>query len=125
MAIEWELDEARRLLTVKVKGSFPSLEENIEFLGDLIDREKIGPGVRALVDLTDAEGAPGFDDARMFIASLRRRKEDVPAKRAYVVSTDLHYGVQNMTVVMAEQAGFRARVFRDREEALQWLLQDD
>lgn len=122
MTIDWEFDRERRLLNLSVPGRWPDLEENFRFLANELPKETQDPSVRVLVDLRSVEGTPSESEIREFTHRLTERRGSVPTRRAYLVSDDAHYGIARMTATYAELGGLEARVFRQEDAALAWLL---
>ncbi|HEX2853771.1 MAG TPA: hypothetical protein VHO24_11075 [Opitutaceae bacterium] len=90
-------------------GHMEALQKNPAFNPDfsqVVDCRDIG--------LLDLKNDQLRDLAAQSIFSLR-------ARRAFVVSTELHFGMSRMFAAYRELAGQQVAVFKDMPSALQWL----
>ncbi len=85
--------------------------------------QEIAP-LRPQLRLWDLSG-PGWHLSSAELARLAdfaRERFPLPARVAFVVGSDLAYGLTRIHEAFREQPQLAFGVFRDREEALAWLL---
>jgi hypothetical protein len=122
--IGYEIDEERGLVVVLASGEVTRDEETRRFAALLAD-PRYRPGLHLLLDYR----------ARSSVASpseVHRMAEDLKGLRdllgdalcALVVSTDVAFGTGRMVAALTEGTFVPLRVFRDRDEALDWLRSD-
>jgi hypothetical protein len=77
-----------------------------------------------LFDLTrsDAFGDRPTDEVRAMAFFIASKATRFAARLAMVTSSDVAYGLMRLGAVVAESQGLAARVFRDEEAALAWLV---
>lgn len=129
MAVEYQIDVARRTVFVRLYGRLTS-EELFSFQRNVWSRPEVA-GFNELVDATDAE----FDIPSNVGTDLRALADlsaqtDTPRQSslAIVAASDLAYGLGRMyaTYRELESRGTRkVEVFRNRAEALVWLGLDN
>jgi hypothetical protein len=125
MSIETTRDADRNLTTHVVIGSV-SEKEMHGVLEDFYDRQ---PTALVLWDMSQAELA--HVTAEMLAKFVCRAAELGVRRRggrtAVVAPDDLQYGLGRMSETLAEieSAPFSFRVFRSRQDAMQWLASDD
>ena len=120
MPIRYEIDKERRLVITTGTGAV-HLADALAHQESLRDNPDFDPTFSQLMDYTQlTEYNLGLDD----MVKIAQRRVFAPgSRRAIVVRDDLSYGLGRMFEMLRENAGeFGIRVFRDREEALNWLL---
>lgn len=118
MPVTYEIDPARALVITTVTGQV-SAAEMFEYHRALAADPHFVPSLDSLVDFVDTSAYTGTAD------EIRHLAEAMPfeagARRAYVVSSDLHFGLSRMAQAHAERKGVFVEVFRNRADALAWL----
>lgn len=113
-------------LTVHVVTGPVSEAEMYDALTKLYKQE---PTMHLLWDMSKAEvGHVTTDTLRRFVrkaAQMGERRQG--GRTAIIAPQDLQYGLARMSEFFAEMesAPYNLRVFRSKEEALQWLKSDD
>ena len=121
MPISYELDRAARIVRITAHGdvSFPEEKECLDaFLADSTHQ----PGFRILLD--DRERMPAASSAHVkAMASLfeLNRQAIGAARLAIVVAKDVSFGLARMFSMLTDNSLVETRVFRDIDEAEQWL----
>ena len=120
MPIRYEIDKLRRL--VITTGTGPLLvTDALAHQKSLRNDPDFDPTYSQLMDLTEMTAFNiGLDEmhklTQMWVFSPQSR-------RAILVGVDLTYGLARMFEMLRENAGeFGIRIFRNREEALRWVL---
>jgi hypothetical protein len=119
MPVEIEVDEAKSLVSLRSTGTLgdADLNEIVTRLGELAPRCQ---GFDLLADVSEADGLP------ITTHVLRSIAADGPSfgpdsRRAIVVPSELAYGLGRMYSAYADPDMRNLRLFRTREEALEWL----
>lgn len=120
MAIEVQFDEDRRLLLVKITGTWPTLPEIVAERSRQILAGVIRPGVVELVDARAVtKGIPNLSQMQAILHAIGKP----PSRRAIIVSSTLQFGAGRLAEALNPKG---IKVFREDEEAaLQWLLGGD
>lgn len=71
--------------------------------------------------VTEFPSANGIHNLATFVLNYLKP----PYRVAIVVSQDVHFGLSRMFSILGEQAGVARRVFRDYEQARDWLLGEE
>ena len=123
MAITPHIDPQTGLVTVTVRGEVDGAMIK-EALQGVVDHPRFKTGADMLWDFTRAQGkeatGEGLQDLVSFVASLREKRGS-GYRVALVASGDLEYGFARMYEAYAEHLPLVVRVFRNLEEANQWL----
>lgn len=118
MPVTYEVDAERALIFTTVTGSV-SAAEMFAYHRALVADPRFVPTFDSLTEFVGASTFTGTPD------EIRRLAEELPfrpgARRAYVVSSDLHFGLSRLAQAHAERKGVHIEVFRDRVAALDWL----
>jgi hypothetical protein len=118
MPVSYTIDVPRRFVVTTVTGTV-SVADMAAYQRALAADPDFSPMFDSLSDFTDSE--PFQAEA----AEIRQLAENMPfragARRAFVASSDLHYGLSRMAQVYTAASGVEAQVFRDRASALAWL----
>lgn len=110
-------DQAKRLLAV-ARGDFRAQE-----FVDLLQQLQAGAwSYGVLMDVRLVHGAPTIDELRPLLLTIKRLQEATGPRGpvAIVAGGAIIYGVACAYAAMAEPRG-RVEVFRDRDDAGQWL----
>ena len=123
MAITTTIDSVTGLRTHVVTGELTA-QDLIETIESAFNRDDFEPGSDALWDF---RGATGRDltakEVRSIVDAVKsRRAKDTRTRVAVVVARDLDFGLARMYQQMLEASTMvRVTVFRDRDEAEEWL----
>ena len=55
------------------------------------------------------------------LGNLARQKHQQPGRVAYVVESDIDFGLTNVLATSRHMSGFEYKIFRDEESAIDWL----
>ena len=119
MQVSYTIDRERRLIITTASGQMTMADVN-ELKSKLLNDPDFDPSYAHLVDMR------GLTSTSLTAEEIRVLAPDQTAKKlrqAVVVSTDLLYGLGRMLENMREASGgFGTRIFRDYDEAVDWLL---
>jgi len=123
MPIDFRYDSEKEALfgTMKSPITFEEYRSTIEAI---VRSNEFPPDIRTLWDLRELE----FNEIdRSYEESLISISEQFPergpAKVAFVVKSELGFGMTRMYEILAEKLGYETMVFRDYSEAENWLIQ--
>lgn len=116
-----KIDKERRLVMCSGTGVF-NLEEALTYRARLLADRDFDPSYSQLLDFTHITR---FD---LTGSDLRQLAQDDPfssdSRRAFLVTSDLGFGLGRMYEILRESNGeHRIRVFRNLEQALDWVLE--
>jgi hypothetical protein len=116
--IEYRIDAAARIVYSTAKGSI-SIADALPYVERLRADPAFDPAMSQLFDFSGVTRIDlGTDDLRsMAPANVFGRG----ARRAFVATNDVSYGVARMFEALVAPAGTELRVFREMEEAKRWL----
>ena len=121
MTIQYQIDPSIRLITTRAFAEV-TIEEVLEHFDELLADPSYEPGLDALLDLVDCRTLLGIDEIRSVAG---RATADLSSLRfgrlAIVVVSDALFGMLRMFHTLSEAAFSDAQIFRDRDQALQWL----
>jgi len=119
MSITAELDRSAGIWVVTV-GERLTLEDVSE-IAATTDWEGVN---RRLWDVRNVRETPETTDELREAAALVTRLRDLfqGGRVAIVVSTDLYFGLARMFQVFAENSGIDYQIFREIDEARDWLV---
>jgi len=121
MTIQYQIDRSTRRITTRVFGEV-TIDEVLEHLDEFLEDPSYEPGLDALLDLVDCETLLEIEQIR---SAAGRVTADLSSLRlgrlAIVVVTDALFGMLRMFHTLSEAAFSDAQIFRDRDQALQWL----
>jgi hypothetical protein len=115
----YEIDSERRVIVVTVRGELRD-EDLLEIHERLRAEPKLDPDFGLMIDLRGATGRDvtmgGVQDliARPLLLSPK-------ARRAFVVQSDLGFGMSRMYELLRRDLVETIRVFRDVDQAERWL----
>ena len=118
MPIEVTFDEDRRLLRVKVTGSWPTLPEIVAERSRQILAGAIRPGVVELCDVRGVnKGLPNLSQMQAILHAISKP----PDKRALVVGSNVQLSAGRMAELLDPKG---LKVFREEQPALDWLFDE-
>jgi hypothetical protein len=116
MSIGYERDDARRRVVVTVAGPFAVAD----FLAVMERQRDDGAWTYGMFyDLRGMTGAPAIDDLRQFMSEAERTTQ--PPGPVAILATDPAIYSRACTYASLVRAALRIGVFRDPDEAEQWL----
>jgi hypothetical protein len=121
MPITFRIDAESGVVYTNVQG-LVSADDILEALKSIMGHPEFRPGLNGLADLRNIEGDLFSGDVRK-IAELmiEFRKKIGSSKTAVIVSKDVTFGMARTYQVFAEKSSIKTEIFRDKDEALQWL----
>jgi hypothetical protein len=125
MAISYWIDTAKDLLFATAIGAV-TLEDYQAYIERLRNDPAFHWSMSGLFDGTGATLDLSSEDSRA-IAELFRRElpEGAHTRRAIIVRRDVDFGTSRMFEVYANDERLQFRVFRDRQQGLEWLIGQD
>jgi hypothetical protein len=116
----YEIDKERRLVLTSGTGVFNKAEA-LAHQERLLADPDFDPSYSQLLDFTHITK---FDFTAADVQQLALRNVFSPeSRRAFLVPNDLAFGLGRMFEILREAEGERGiRIFRDLEEALNWVL---
>jgi hypothetical protein len=123
MNFTYRIDKVNRI--VYLEGEDPSLEVWRQTLLAVFADPEFETGFNFLSDRRSASEARSSEYLRAALSFLKyHEKEMGNCKWATVVSTMAAFGMGRMTQILSEKLQVRIEVFKDIDEAREWLLQD-
>ena len=98
-----------------------TLDEIEKAFIDALADPSFARGQGIIVDVTGSESDRTHDEIRQFAVFLGERRAEMGNRMAIVVSDSLHYGLGRMLSVYAEFQHLDVAVFRQFEDAIQWM----
>ena len=121
MAIRYSVDFERNVLHTVCAGAV-RLDDVLVHLEELVKDRTLPDDLDLLLDLSTTTTAPSADQLRLVAERVTATREDIDWGRcAIVVSRDVLFGLSRMFEVHTESVFEDSHVFRDRDEALEWL----
>ena len=121
MPIHYRIDASSNRITTRVFGE-ATIDEALQHLDELSADPSYEPGLEALLDLVDCETLLDVDKIRTAAARVTADPSALRFGRlAIVVASDALFGMLRMFHTLSESVFSEAQIFRDRDEALQWL----
>ena len=121
MTVQYQIDRSIRRITTRAFAEV-TIEEVLEHFDELLADPSYEPGLDALVDLVDCETLLEIDQLRSVAEHATADLSSLRFGRlAIVVVSDALFGMVRMFHTLSEAAFSDAQVFRDRDQALQWL----
>ena len=125
MPIEFSYDPEKKALFGAMTGSL-SLDEYRSSVEAIVRSEEFPPDIRTLWDLRELEFTAIDRSLEVKLVSVSEQfPERSPAKIAFVVKSELGFGMIRMFELLADKLAFRTMVFKSYSEAEAWLLQGD
>jgi hypothetical protein len=121
MTVEYRIDASINRLSTRAFGEV-TIDEALQHFDELSADPSYEPGLDVLLDLLDCETVPDVDEIRMTAARVTADRSTLRFGRlAIVVASEVLFGSLRMFHTLSESAFSEAQIFRDRDEALQWL----
>ena len=121
MAIRYSVDFERNVLHTVCAGAV-RLDDVLVHLEELVKDRTLPDDLDLLLDLSTTTTAPSADQLRLVAERVTATREDITWGRcAIVVSRDVLFGLSRMFEVHTASVFEDSHVFRDRDEALEWL----
>jgi len=123
MTIRYQVDLSIGRITTRAFGEV-TIEEALEHFDEISADPRYEPGLDVLLDLVDCKSLPMADKVR--VASERVAADSSSlrfGRMAIVVPSDALFGMLRMFHTLSETAFNDAQIFRDRDQALQWLAE--
>jgi hypothetical protein len=121
MTIHYQIDASTHRITTRAFGEV-AIDEVLQHFDELSADPNFEPGLDVLLDLLDCETVPDADEIRLAAARVTADLSTLRFGRlAIAVASEVLFGSLRMFHTLSESAFTEAQVFRDRDEALQWL----
>jgi hypothetical protein len=121
MTIHYRIDASSNRITTRVFGAV-TIDEAFQHLDELSADPSYEPDLDVLLDLIDCETLLDTDQIRVAAARVTADLSTLRFGRlAVVVASEVLFGSLRMFHTLSESAFSEAQIFRDRDEALQWL----
>jgi hypothetical protein len=121
MTIQYQIDASSNRITTRVFGEV-TIDEVLQHLDEVSADSGFEPDLDLLLDLIDCKTLLDADQIR---TAAERMTADLSSFRfgrlAIVVVSDAIFGMTRMFHAFSEAAFSDAQIFRDRDQALQWL----
>ncbi len=125
MTVHHRIDASIHRITTRAFGEV-TIDEALEHFDELSADSSYEPNLDVLLDLIDCKTLPDADEIRTAAA---RVTADISTLRfgrlAIVVASEALFGMLRMFHSFSESAFSAAQIFRDRDEAIQWLGEFD
>ncbi len=120
MGYRYDIDAARRLITVAFEGPL-SPDVVAALRDDMSQNAAFDPGLHMLIDGRGITRLEGIGAAVVRGMAKQRGSMHIRgALRAFVLTNDLYYGLTRMFTAIGDRDGEMA-VFRDADKALEWI----
>lgn len=121
MPITFRIDKKSGVVFTTMEGNV-SISEIIDGLKGLMNHPDFSPGFNGLVDMRNSTVNSTPEEVRRIAELMTGQREKIGMSRsAVVVSKDVIFGMARMFQVFAEQSSIKTELFRDINEARQWL----
>jgi len=123
MTVEYQIDRSIRRITTRVFAEV-TIEEVLGHFDELSADPCYDPGLDVLLDLVDYKTLPEADNIRSAAGRVIAAPSSLRFGRlAVVVASDGFFGMLRMFHTLSESVFSDAQIFRDRDQALQWLAE--
>ncbi len=125
MPLSVEIAPDPSLIVIRCFGRFTD-DDLLDIPAAVMKHEHFAAGLPSLTDLTEVtESGLTTEGNRRYIALLKNSRQRRGAARAAVLAAnDVHFGMARMLQTLAGDGHhLRYRVFRDRDEAMRWVLE--
>ncbi len=122
MAVTFDLDSVKGVAVGVARGPL-TLKEIKEYAVSM-RRQVEGPDIRALWDLRYARFDLSVGEVEDFAEFIKQYSPPGGLRMAFVVSTDLEFGLVRMFEAFRKAADTQTATFRDKGRALEWLAGD-
>jgi len=121
MTIHYRIDASSNRITTRVFGEV-TIDEVLQHFDELLADSSYEPDLDVLLDLADCKNLLDADQIRTAAARVTADPSTLRFGRlAIVVASEALFGTLRMFHSFSESAFLEAQIFRDRDEALQWL----
>ena len=121
MTVQYQIDRSIRRITTRAFAEV-TIEEVLEHFDELLSDPSYEPGLDVLLDLVDCETLLGIEQIRSVAEHTTADLSSLRFGRlAIVVESDALFGMVRMFHTFSEAAFSDAQIFRDHDQALQWL----
>jgi NAD(P)-dependent dehydrogenase (short-subunit alcohol dehydrogenase family) len=121
MTIHYRIDASINRITTRAFGEV-TIDEALQHFGELKADSSYEPGLDVLLDLIDCTTLLDADQIRTAAARVTADLSTFRFGRlAMVVASEALFGTLRMFHSFSESAFLETQIFRDRDEALQWL----
>jgi len=121
MPIIYSIDRDRGIACVKADGKVTH-REDMECFGNLLSDAEFRPGLLLLLDYRGRESVASSQEVRELVEHSGKVRPILgDARCAIVVSSDVAFGMGRMYSALSEHSFVPTNVFRDIDEARQWL----
>ncbi len=121
MTVQYQIDLSIRRITTRAFAEV-TIDEVLAHFDELSADPSYETDLDVLLDLVDCKTLPGIDEIR---SAAGRVTADLSSLRfgrlAVVVASDGLFGMLRMFHTLSESVFSDAQIFRDRDQALQWL----
>ncbi len=122
MAVTFDLDSVKGVAVGVARG--PLTLKEIKESAVSMWRQVEGPDIRVLWDLRDARFDFSVGEVKDLAEFIKQHSPPGDLRTAFVVSTDLEFGLVRMFEVFREVADAQTATFRGIGRALEWLAGD-
>ncbi|MFV1977936.1 MAG: STAS/SEC14 domain-containing protein [Myxococcota bacterium] len=121
MTVQYQIDRSTRRITTWAFGEV-TIDEVFEHFDELSADPSYELESDVLLDLVDCETLLGIEQIRSAAGRMTANLSSFRFGRlAIVVESDALFGMLRMFHALSEAAFSDAQIFRDRDQALQWL----
>lgn len=123
MPISYRIDRERRVVFVRGEGEV-TIEDLKGYSAGVVNDPAYEAGMDELVDFRGAAGAEKLTTEQILeVRALNRELSDAvgASKLAFVVDSDLAFGLARIFMAYSEDSKITHEVFRDLAEARAWL----
>ena len=121
MPITFRIDKKSGIVFTTMEGTV-SISEIIDGLQELMTHPDFSPGLNGLVDMRNSTVNSTPEEVKRIAELMTSHREEIGISRsAVVVSKDAIFGMARMFQVFAEKSSIKTQLFRDIDEARQWL----
>jgi hypothetical protein len=121
MPVTYELDSELAFIHTRCTGNV-TFQEVIGHFAELERDESLPDRLDVLLDLDEMESLPERDQLHSVVGEMHRLESSVKwGAFAIVASRDALFGMSRMFEVFAEGRFTNSGVFREREQARQWI----
>ena len=122
MPVDYTIYPERSLVVTTVTGDV-SPDEMFAYQARLGADPLFSPRFDSVTDFLETQPFTGTPD------DIRRLAQESPfaagVKRAFLVSSELHFGLSRMAQSLGKASGLHMEVFRERSAAFAWLGKDE
>ena len=113
----YEIENDRALITFEGDLDNPQIRQAYE---EVTSDPSFQPGSQVLVDDLESSYNPSMVEAQKLVAIFASFSDRI-VQFAIVVRKEVHFGLGRMVEVYCESQGVNLRIFRELEEAQEWL----